>query len=532
MLDRRQVLRGLAVVAPTLIINRSSVPNAQNERTLDLKAFGMITDASRQEDVGAIAAENGRAFARAMAQIRALGGGTLIVPDGRILITARPDRHERQPSAAYALEIRDCRNVRLVSRNGKSVFVRLESDASAEAEIDASLAIINSASITVEGLQFEGQQTADVKSVTTGSNISLLFGSREIELRNLVLANGTNGIAIGDNRVVRNNRRIDVTQPVRGVSIEDVQIFNGEHAVLVNVAENVRINRLTHDVRPYSFAGRRQEDYIQRGIYLLSCRNVEIADSTLTNFHKTGLLMALYPRSRTYSDLERIRIRNLKLQGPSNRGRDHFIAIQIQDRATRPEDQRFARGIEMDGVSVSDARIGLNVRDDGVAEAAEPTVNGVSLRNFHLSATVTGVDVTCRRKVHKIHLEDGTAIGGCTEAPAGGRGIRLQPRIVAHSPHFRDITLRSVAAIGSRNGAVFRNVNNLTVSTSQFQAKRGHLSGASDVLFSDCTNVTVQSSRAVNGDLKLVNSPSAASGWSANTGSRPVNSALRRCEDR
>ena len=345
----------------------SSTRRARALPTFNVMDFGAIRGGdARAPDAGTLGRRNQEAFRKAIDAARSANGGTLLFPRGDYVVAAvESQAGTRTPVGRVSRQgivLEGCRNIRIVGEDGARL-IRPESDITDKDGIyDSTLCIRRSSNITVEGLTFEGQQSFSVKQTTTGDNVLLELGSQDILIRNITCEKGTNAIAIGLNRYFDGNRiRYDVKSPVRNIEICDVRSYNGEHGILINIAEFVKIEGYTHDKKIYSHGGVEQESYIQRGIYLLGCRNVTVRNVVLNNIHKVSFFMALYPPYRSYGNISNISVTNLRINAAKQQNNDFHTAIQLVDMNIVSGAQTVARDVSFDMVDIHGSKVALSL---------------------------------------------------------------------------------------------------------------------------------------------------------------------------
>ncbi|MBS0237769.1 MAG: hypothetical protein JSR89_05045 [Proteobacteria bacterium] len=488
--------------------------------TVDLQELGPTpVRQQRADDIGRLAASNRLAFERALDLVRAAGGGTIILPDGDHPISAPiPDTASRRREARYAIRVSDCKNVRIVSRSGRSKLVRLESEASTGADMDATLAIIRSTGITIEGIELEGHQDGDPKNGTTGNNISLLFGSREITIQDVTTNKGTNGVAIGDNRTVGSPRYTDLRAPVRDVQINRMSIYNGEHAILMNVAEGITVAQVKHTTRPYEYRGQVQEEYIQRGLYLLACRKISVSKCVFDKAHKTSILCAVYPSSRTYSDLEDIRLDDIAVSSSCPLDADYHIGLQFLDHNNDPMHLRRFKNIKVRNLHTKSVRVAVHFRETGGdAAGTERVMSDLAIEDSDLRGTTHGVLGVIRRPpigLSVIRSQVRVQADNACDQRSPAYGIRMEAvdRTEEASGITEAITISQSSVESDGTALAVKRLSGCNLIDSKFSTT-DHSGKWWDASIAECTNVNVRKSQLGNGRLHIDNSPTAKAGW-------------------
>jgi hypothetical protein len=345
------------------------------------------------------ARQNTLAINQAIAAAKAAGSGTIVFPGRYYPVTAAAPLREgllaRHGPVSRAIQIVDCRDLVLTASGSETRLARLESEVTGQ-YLDASnatLAINSSHNIRVEGLQFEGQQSSDVKQYTTGDSIQINFGSQDIQILHVSIDKGTNGISVGANRTEYGSHNRGLSRPVRNIEIRDIDVFNCEHAILVNVAEDVVLDGIRHSARAYQYRGESQALYVQRGVYLLNCRKVVLRNAKLLDASKVAVFMALYPQRRAFSDLEDITIEKVEIASRYSHPRDWEIGLQIFDQNQDNAARTTARRLRLQDITVSKMKTTLSMRSrpGGLAEA--PAVNGMRISGIHSQTFRSGVEV-------------------------------------------------------------------------------------------------------------------------------------------
>jgi hypothetical protein len=395
---RRQYLQLAGLQAGAWAMGWGARPaRAQRLRSFNIEDFDARAAAAGDE-TPELAARNAAAINRAIREAHAAGGGTVVFPGVRYPVTAAAPARQgalaRRGPVSQAISLDGCRNITLAPGGSRSRLVRLESEVTGHGwdASNSTLAINRSFDITVEGLEFEGQQSADVKNFTTGDAIQINFGSENIRISSVSITKGTTAIAVGSNMKEYGSHNRGIREPVRNITIESAEVLNCEHAVVVNIAQDVLIDGLRHRSSPYEFRNQAQPSYVQRGVYLLNCRKVTLRNAELLDASKVALFVALYPRRRAFSDVEDITVEKVTIGTRAAHLEDWEVGLQIFDQNEPRMERTTARRLNFSDITVTGMKTGLSLRRRNGEEVDSPSVRELGFSRFSAETTRAGVE--------------------------------------------------------------------------------------------------------------------------------------------
>ena len=231
----------------------------------------------------------------------------------------------------------------------------------AYAEYSSTFYVSKSKDVKIKDLEILGYQDdaalyIDTKSATSGNAITINSGSKDCELSGLKLKDGTNGIIIGINRTDVAQNIDPALAPVTGTKISNIVCKNFEHPLLLADSEDTKVVNFSHDIEEGT--GGTTTGASQRGLFLHSCRGVDIANYSSNGTFKTGVFVRNY-----------LAIKDVKING---------ITIAQQTEAI----VKAARGTAYDG----NEGIGFKFESDNCED--------VTIDGFNISSVARGVVYT------------------------------------------------------------------------------------------------------------------------------------------
>lgn len=150
---------------------------------------------------------------------------------------------------------------------------------------------IEISNLTIIGTQNDDDLLNDLKSNTSGNSITINSGSKDILIENVILQDGTNGIAVGINRTSGSQSIDPALEDCENIKLSNITVRNNEHGILLaacNVVElsNVDVSRFTRSDLSVGV--------IQRGVYIHSARNVYASNINISGVYKVGINISDY----------------------------------------------------------------------------------------------------------------------------------------------------------------------------------------------------------------------------------------------
>jgi hypothetical protein len=228
-------------------------------------------------------------------------------------------------------------------------------------EYSSSIYISKSERVKIKNIEILGYQDdsaiyIDNKTLTSGNAITINSGSKDCEFSGLKLKDGTNGIAVGINRTDAAQNIDPALAAVTGTKITNITAKNFEHPLLLADSKNTKVHIFNHDIE--AGTGGTATGASQRGLFLHSCRDVDISEYTTNGTFKTGVFFRNY-----------LALKNIKING---------LTITQQTESV----VKTARGTAYS----SNEGIGLKFESDNCED--------ITVDNFNISSVARGVVYT------------------------------------------------------------------------------------------------------------------------------------------
>ena len=230
--------------------------------------------------------------------------------------------------------------------------------------------------IKILGLQNDLDLYNDTKSTTSGNAITINSGSKDCIFSGLSIKDGTNGIAIAVNRTDVAQNIDPALAPVTGTKIINITAKNFEHPLLIADSDDTKVVNFSHDIE--AGTGGSLTGASQRGLFLHSCRGVDISNYSSNGTFKTGVFFRNY-----------LALKDIKING---------ITITQQSEAV----VKAARGSAYSG----NEGIGFKFESDNC--------EGITVNGFNIYSVARGVVYT------DIGTKGVTLAGGKVSASASG----------------------------------------------------------------------------------------------------------------
>ena len=389
----------------------STQPRSLSDRfadTVNVKDFGAVGDGTT-DDTAAIQAAIDLAISN--------GNTTVIVPQGRYKLSAIFDLDRTSLPTGYVANLEQRRaNKALIIYNANNVHLKgvgnVIFDRTNDAITDVTYSVYastvyvsQSSDISISGIRMLGvQNTANlynnVQTTTTGNHIIVNSGSSNIDIHDCYFKDGTNPIVIGINRTNNADQIDPALSPVTNVKINNITAINHEHGLLLADCEQVKVVNYQHSISSSSGG-------IQRGLFLHSCRKVEITNFSCEGFFKTGVFF------RNYKALEDIKLNNIILKGLN----ESTVVTARSCGYTQDEGIGFrfecdnCEGISVNAFSAKNVSRGITYTDTGT--------NKVSIENGILNAVSSGFTTAS-------YPENATDFGAITDLTIRNVNITVQ----------------------------------------------------------------------------------------------------------
>lgn len=398
-LSRRQLLLGVTVAASAGLSKAKVIARSDIFDVMDfgaVKTSFSLTQAERQR----VAEINRRAIEEAVGRALASGGAAKVVfPKGDFLLGANSDSSGiyvgRRLYSRVGIRLRNGRGVSLLGENTR--LLRTDVTKTAQDKYSSHVMIDNFRDFRVSGIDFIGQQDFDDINSGTGHAISIINGSSDgvIEHAGFFNCGAGAGVSIGENRIAGPNR-YDVSRPAFNIDVLDCKVTNSRYFCVVNIAHDINIARWRHKVEPFEVNGEQRPGYSRRSLYLLGCTDVTAVDGEIDGVGKTSILLAVYPRNRSYSDMRNIKLDKISVVGSGESVEDYNVGLELQDANEIVCEKEnscqhvTAQPTTMSQISVSNVRM-QNVK---VGIWAQSATDFIASRYLLSSASFSGLDIT------------------------------------------------------------------------------------------------------------------------------------------
>jgi len=145
--------------------------------------------------------------------------------------------------------------------------------------------------LTILGSQNDNDLLNDLKSNTSGNSITINSGSKDVLVKNVILQDGTNGIAVGINRTSSSQSIDPSLDDCENVKISNVTVRNNEHGILLAACDVVQLSNI--DISRFTRLDL-SVGVIQRGVYIHSARNVYASNINISGVYKVGVNISDY----------------------------------------------------------------------------------------------------------------------------------------------------------------------------------------------------------------------------------------------